>query len=334
MLLPVLFFITLFSLCLSDILTRRVHAYLLARTVLDIPNERSMHKTPVPRGGGLAVVATIALGLLLFVDKASFFPTLYLLVALAGLVFVSWLDDKGGVKIHIRLALHLIAAFIGSFALGQDVVLFNDLLPFWLDRLVLVLGWGWFMNLYNFMDGIDGITSVQSACCAFGVGLLFLLTSPNDLSPLILPCLIIGASLGFLRMNWHPAKVFLGDVGSVPLGFLIGFLLLKLACSGLWISALLIPLYYVADSGLTIAHRALRKEKIWQAHREHFYQRATAGEGSPAPVVLWILVANSGLIASAMISKDDPWLGAPVGVGILVLLLTKLSHSSRKTLKS
>src|SRR6202012_503206 len=112
----------------------------------------------------------------------------------------------------------------------------------------------------------------------------------------ILALLLTGASLGFLVFNWHPAKIFAGDVGSVPLGYLTGFLLLVLAVHGQWAPALILPLYYLADTGITLAHRAARREKIWKAHREHFYQRATPGSARHDRIVLWISGVNVGLI--------------------------------------
>jgi len=330
MFLPTLFFITLAAACTCHLLTLRVRRYLLAKQVMDKPNERSMHSVPVPRGGGLAVVATIGAGLLLMLDKTSLEPTLLLLAALALLVTISWMDDRRSLGAGIRLATHLLAALIGSFALdslgGDQAMVLGGALPFWLDRLLLVLGWGWFMNLTNFMDGIDGITGMQTAFCAAGVGLLlYPLSSGESLFPLLLAVLVCGAALGFLKMNWHPAQIFLGDVGSVPLGFVIGFLLLNLACAGHLVPALLLPLYYLADSGITITRRALRREKIWQPHRSHFYQRATSGTGSPVPVVLWIAAGNVFLLGSAYVAMRNPWLGLALGVGVLGLLLAKLS---------
>ena len=326
----------LFSLLLSFAacyaLTKVVHRKLLARAVMDIPNERSMHKIPVPRGGGLAIMIVIVVGLLfsLLIDQPNAANSLLLLGAIGLLMFVSWLDDRKGMGVKIRLGAHVLAAFVGSLALGPDAMALGGFLPFWLDRTLVVLGWAWFMNLYNFMDGIDGITGVQSVSCAAGFALLIALLGTSDPVLTFIPALIIGSSFGFLTMNWHPARIFLGDVGSVPLGFLIGYLLLSLACAGHPAPALLLPLYYLADSGITILKRTLRGEKIWQAHRSHFYQRASLGEKSPVPVVLWIATANAALIGCSVLALYNPWLGLVLGVGMVVLLLAKMSHSARK----
>lgn len=323
------------ALAASLILTKKVRQKLLARAVLDIPNARSMHAVPTPRGGGLAVMAVIAGGMALF-SLFSFFPFCFLFLALIPLCLVSWLDDQKGVNAKWRLGVHLLAATAGSLALGQDATLFGGVLPFWLDRIVLVVSWAWFINLTNFMDGIDGLTGTQSVITALGAGLVLwlendLLLQDQSLNPdLVLSGLIAGSCLGFLFYNWHPAKIFLGDVGSVPLGFLTGYLFLRLATKGCLPAALILPLYYLADSGITIVRRAVRGEKIWQAHREHFYQRAAAGEGRHDGVVLWILKADLILVFLACLSLFYPPISFLAAIMVVALLLTKLHKSGKK----
>ncbi len=317
-------------------LTGKVRSALLAAEILDRPNERSMHAAPVPRGGGLAVMSAIALGLLLFVLLDLYLPFLFLLTALLFLMLVSWIDDKRGLPARVRLPAHLIAALIGSFALGENVRLFGDIFPLWLDRTIMVFGWAWLINLTNFMDGIDGITGVEAACVTLGAGLLFWILNffvlgSSAFSPdMLLAALIGGACLGFLFHNWHPAKIFLGDVGSVPLGFLMGYILLRLALFGYPAAALILPLYYLADSGLTLARRAVKGEKIWLPHRQHFYQRAAAGEGRHDRVVLWVWGANLGLIALAALALFHPLPALASGVILVALLLLKLHKSGLK----
>lgn len=320
----------------SWLLTGKVRNYLLSRAILDNPNERSMHKAPVPRGGGLAVIATILLGMALY---ASLFPTpsFYpLFPALLLLVSVSWIDDKKNLGAGVRLAAHLIAAAIGSLALGEDARMLGGFLPFWFDRTLMILGWAWLINLTNFMDGIDGITGAQIGTNAIGAGLLFWIlsylisgqTAPN--ADMALAGLVGGACFGFLPHNWHPAKIFLGDVGSVPLGFLMGFLLLRLAVLGHPAAALILPLYYLADSGITLSGRALKGEKIWQPHRQHFYQRAAAGEGRHDAVVLRIWGYDLWLILVAAASLFAPWPALAGAVLLVALLLGKLHKSAGK----
>lgn len=320
-----LLFFILTAMAASALLTALVRKTLLKRQMMDIPNERSMHKEPVPRGGGLAIVVVVLAGLVFA------YPNTYLMAGTVLLAALSLIDDKKGLKAWVRLLFHLLAAIIGLFALGQKNLLFGGVLPVWMDHTLLVLGWAWFMNLYNFMDGIDGITGTQTIATAAGLILISSLAIPDiHFGDFFLMAFIIGACSGFLLYNWPPAKIFMGDVGSVPLGFLMGYLFLRLACNGHLLPALIIPLYYLADSGITLVRRALRREKIWQAHRQHFYQRATLGEGSPKKVLLFILLANIGLIFAGATALSHPWLGAIVGVGIVLALLARLSRSAGK----
>ncbi len=330
----VYFLMVLWSFLASALLTKVVHKKLLEHAVLDQPNARSMHASPIPRGGGLAILAVLGFGFI-FLLPFSFLPALYLLLATGILGFVGWYDDRKGASIGLRLSTHLLTATLGCFALGPNAVLCGDLLPFWLDRGLMILGWAWFMNLYNFMDGIDGITGTQSICCALGVALILLFTGETNsvetsFFTAALAALIIGSCSGFLLFNWHPAKIFLGDVGSVSLGFLIGFLLLKTATLGYPAAAFIIPLYYLADSSITIIKRLLRGEKIWKAHRSHFYQLAASSEKRHDKVILWILLANLGFIVLGLFSILEPFLALFMSFIVVALLLKKMHKSAKK----
>lgn len=310
-------------------LTRR---FLLNRNLLDHPNERSSHSQPVPRGGGWAFMPILIPGLTAAaLNDHALFTYAGLIGGVVLLAAISWLDDRRGVSARARLSLHLLAACLGSLCLPSDFYLLQGWLPFAADRAVLIVGWAWFINLYNFMDGIDGITAAETISIATGVCLLLTaLGAHQGFTPAL--CLILtGCCLGFLVFNWHPAKIFLGDVGSVPLGYLTGFALLKIAVEGHLAAALILPLYYLADSGITIARRALRGEKIWQAHRQHFYQRAAQGAGRHDTVVFYILAANAALIALALwsLTRPLPAFGlAVLTVALLLWKMHKLSHAS------
>jgi len=336
-----------FALCAT--LTYLLRERLKKRAILDLPNERSMHTCPTPRGGGLAVMAVVSTGmaLALFVDFSiqngslaarftghAHLPFAWLLAALLPLIAVSWTDDRKGLSARMRLAVHLAAAGAGSMAFGTGTLLPAGTLPFAADRALMIVGWAWFMNLYNFMDGIDGLTGVQTVSVALGVGALsqtLMTLGPASLGhEAALGFLLMGAACGFLVFNWPPASIFLGDAGSVPLGFLVGFLLLSLAVEGARAPALLLSLYYLADSGITLIRRALRGEKIWQAHREHFYQRAALGEGSAKPVLYKVIAANGALFLASLLSFLSPWLGLVCGAMVVALLLFLMGKSARK----
>jgi len=298
--------VTLGATWLATFLVRR---WLLRFAVFDQPNARSSHVKATPRGGGIAVVAV----LLLAWAAIGRDGTLLLGLAL-GLAVLSWIDDLKGLPPGLRLAGHAAAVLAGLLAL-PDMAVFQGLLPLWLDRVLAALMWIWFVNLYNFMDGIDGITGVETAVIGLGVTLL-------GASPLasLHGASLAGAALGFLLWNWHPARIFLGDVGSVALGFLIGWLLLDLAARGFWAAALLLPLYHLADATWTLGRRLLRGERIWQAHRSHFYQRATQVPADHPRTSRLIALHGLGMIGCALWSLSAP-LAALVLGGILTALL-------------
>lgn len=245
------------------------------------------------------------------------------------LMAVSWLDDRINLPPGPRFLAHILAVAALLALLPGDALLFQGWLPLWLDRLVTVLGWLWFVNLYNFMDGIDGITGIETACLGVGIAVIALLAGgPVDAAPLALAC--AAAGLGFLVWNWHPARIFLGDVGSVPLGFLLGGLLVQLAAAGQLAAAIILPAYYLADATITLVRRALRGEKVWQAHRQHFYQRAVQGGKTHAQVSLAILAGNLLLLGCALVSvMVSPWPGVVAGLAVVAGLLGLLQVWSK-----
>jgi UDP-N-acetylmuramyl pentapeptide phosphotransferase/UDP-N-acetylglucosamine-1-phosphate transferase len=306
------------------VLTWAVMKALRRRQILDHPNERSSHADPTPRGGGIAVIAVLAVAAVaigITAEPAAPAGLWRVLVAAVVLACLSWLDDLRSLGALVRLAVQLAAVALGLSGFAEDHFVFQGLLPFWGDRVAAALLWLWFVNLFNFMDGIDGIAGAETV--AIGLG-LFLLAAADALAPALgliaLACL--GAALGFLWWNWHPARVFLGDVGSVPLGYLLGWLLIAAAAAGAWAAALLLPAYYLADATLTLLRRALRGARVWQAHREHFYQRAVQGGLSHAQVVRLIGAANAALVGLAVIAEiDRSWRWPALGVGAAIVLL-------------
>jgi UDP-N-acetylmuramyl pentapeptide phosphotransferase/UDP-N-acetylglucosamine-1-phosphate transferase len=281
--------------------TGAIMRFLRDRAIFDHPNERSSHVLPTPKGAGLAVVPVVAaawLGAGWMAPVAHVGLVVGCALALAAL---SWLDDLRGLSPLLRLAGQAAAIAAVLAVAPPPGPVFAGLLPGWLDLVAAGLLWLWFVNLFNFMDGIDGIAGVETSALGFGVALV---TVVAGLPPaffvhgLALAC----AALGFLRWNWHPAKIFLGDVGSVPLGFLLGWLLIGLAAAGQWAAALILPLYYLADATITLLRRALRGEPVWQAHREHFYQLAVGRGLSHAQVVGHVLWVDVVLVALAVVA--------------------------------
>jgi UDP-N-acetylmuramyl pentapeptide phosphotransferase/UDP-N-acetylglucosamine-1-phosphate transferase len=175
------------------------------------------------------------------------------------------------------------------------------------------------------MDGIDGIAGAEAIAVAFGYAAVAAVAGRE--TPLAeLALVLAAASGGYLVWNWHPARVFMGDSGSIPVGFLIGWLMIDLACRGSWAAAIILPLYFAADATITLLKRLRRGEKPWQAHRQHFYQRAVLGGATPPAVVWRISAANAALIALALLSLRWPLVSLAGAAGVVALLLIDLQR--------
>ncbi|HEY0833765.1 MAG TPA: glycosyl transferase [Azospirillum sp.] len=250
------------------------------------------------------------------------------LAAAAALMAISWIDDRRGLGAGPRFLTQVAAVAVGLAALPADAHVLQGWLPWWLDRALAGFAWLWFVNLFNFMDGIDGLAGSEAATIGAGLALVAALAGFDPALGLY-GLAVAGAALGFLAWNWHPAKVFMGDVGSVPLGYLLGWLLLSVAAHGYWAAALLVPLYFLADATITLLRRAAEGKKVWQAHREHFYQKATQRGRTHAQVVRAVLAANAALVALAALSPRLGWATVPVGAAVVLLLLANLARVKR-----
>lgn len=240
--------------------------------VVDVPNARSSHRIPIIRGGGLGFVAVILAGWLgLALSGAPGLPPTVLAGALA-VAAISLLDDVRGVRWSIRLAVQALAVAAALASLPGGPVL-ADGLPVVVDRLILGLAWLWFVNLFNFMDGIDGIAGTEALVIAFGIVAIALLAGlPGWPVP---AALVVGAAVaGFLPFNLPKARMFMGDVGSTTLGYALGWLLILVAAEGALATAILLGLYFVVDATSTLLMRTARRERLHEAHRQHAYQRA------------------------------------------------------------
>lgn len=310
--------------------------WLQRRAILDRPVERSSHAVPVPRGGGLALVPVLVAAWLVLAAAGLAAPGAAGIAGLAAaLALLSWVDDLRDLPAGLRLLGHVAAALAGIACLPPGAVLFQGLLPPLLDHAVAVVVWVWFVNLFNFMDGIDGITGIETACVAGGTTLVLAVAgdslaghSPGGL--IALAPTLAAAALAFLCWNWHPARIFLGDVGSVPLGFLLGYLLLSLAARGAWAPALILPLYYLVDASVTLARRLCRGEMVWRAHREHFYQRALAPDGDHAAVARLILAGNLVLVALAVAALRHPWAALALAAATVAAMLGLMARRATR----
>lgn len=310
--------------------------YLAKRQILDRPNERSSHEVPTPRGGGIAVLGAVVLAWLIGLGLSNGIEAsdLVILAAAVMLGAICFIDDLRGLGALPRLGAQILAVAPGLWFVSGTGGLFQSILPSGLDIAATGFIWLWFINLFNFMDGIDGITGVEMASVGIGVAGLAALgaTTPQVLDPALA---LTAAALGFLVWNWRPAKIFMGDVGSIPMGYLIGWVLITAVAKteatgsesvGVLVACLLPPAYYVADASITLARRLIRKENIFQAHRQHFYQKAVIRGIGHATVCRWIITANVGLMVTAwLVAPTRPVLALVMAAVIVGALLTRMA---------
>jgi UDP-N-acetylmuramyl pentapeptide phosphotransferase/UDP-N-acetylglucosamine-1-phosphate transferase len=301
-----------------------------SRTLLALPNERSSHTTPTPFGGGIVIV--LALVAVWYFNRADItdnaYPVSFVIALTVAIAILSFADDIRELPIYLRLLTQAAAIAFVLYMTPAPVSFFGGVLPPELDNVAAGVLWLWFINLFNFMDGIDGITGVELISIGGGITIIALIVSLNPMF-LWLGLTILASAVGFLWWNWQPAKIFLGDVGSISLGFFLGWLLLILAAEGQWAAALILPLYYLTDTTVTLIKRAVRGEKIWHAHNEHFYQRAVQRGLSHRHVSIVVMIANAGLIGSAILSAlFQPWIPLLGAAIITVLLLLYLKNKS------
>ena len=271
---------------------------LLKRHALAHPNVRSSHKTPTPQGGGIAVIAAtvgVVVACVLFGVPGLGGQALWLvLAATVFIALVGAIDDIRPIAVMPRLILQVAGVAIVLAALPVDLRVV-PLLPYWLERALLGLAILWFVNLVNFMDGIDWMTVAEVAPLTSGLVVFGLMAElPRDAT--IVALALCGAMIGFAPFNRPVARLFLGDVGSLPIGLLLGWLLVVLAGTGHFAAALLLPLYYLADATITLLRRLANGEPVLQAHRSHFYQRAMDGGFSIYQVVGRVFLLNIALI--------------------------------------
>ena len=278
-------------------LTWCLRRYALARSLIDVPNARSSHSVPTPRGGGVAIVLSflIALPFLLVGNEITHSFTWALLGAGAAVAVLGFLDDHGHIAARWRLLGHFSAAMWALFWLGglPGVVLPGMVIDLgWLGHIAAAFYLVWMLNLYNFMDGIDGLASVEAICVCLGACLIYWLN--GDQALIWAPLLLSMAVLGFLYWNFPPARIFMGDAGSGFLGVILGVLSLQAAWHSpdlLWVWLILLGVFIV-DATFTLIRRLMRGDKVYEAHRSHAYQFASRQVGSYLPVTLSVLVIN------------------------------------------
>lgn len=290
---------------------------MLLRHALAKPNARSSHRIPTPQGAGIAVIAAtlvVAVAVMIGAGTAALQIPVMVLAAALFIALVGFADDVKSIDVLPRLVLQGAAVAAIVFT-APDHFRIVPACPLWIERGILLLAGLWFVNLVNFMDGLDWMTVAETVPIAAA---LLILGAIGDYpaSATLLATALLGAMLGFAPFNRPVAKIFLGDVGSLPIGLLLGWCLLQLAYAGQFAAALLLPMYYLFDATATLLRRMARREPFWAAHRSHFYQRATDNGFSVWRVIGEVFALNVVLAAMAIGSIAAQ--STPVAIVLLI----------------
>ena len=290
----ILFFLIFFILAFG--FTYFMRAYALKKNIIDNPNERSSHSVPTPRGGGVAVVASYLLGLAFLMYNQQLVIPVGLTLMAAGFVIalLGFLDDRGHINSMLRLTIHFLVAIGVVISLGGfgEVNVFNGFQLGFVANIIAVLFLVWLLNLYNFMDGINGIASIEAITVTVSMAMLYLLLNVGLNHQILL--LLAACVLGFLLWNFPKAKIFMGDACSGFLGLILGILALialkeNLALFCAWIICLGV---FIVDATFTLIRRVVTGHKMYDAHRSHTYQILSRHFNSHTPVTLAVAAIN------------------------------------------
>jgi Fuc2NAc and GlcNAc transferase len=320
--------IVIASLATSALVTGAVRRLALSHGVLDVPNERSSHSAATPRGGGaaIALVLTVAVIVLAVLGTLKTKLSLALLGGGVAVAAVGFMDDRRAVPAGIRLGVHFGAAIwavvcLGGWPalrIGEQIIELG-----WAGHALAVLGIVWTLNLFNFMDGIDGIAAVEAVFVATAGALLSLTGSATTGVPTA-SLVFAAACAGFLLWNWPPAKIFLGDVGSGYLGYVVAVLALAATrenAAAVWVWLILGGVFFV-DATVTLVRRIARGERVYEAHRSHAYQWLARRWGSHRRVTVIVMILNLlWLLPCAFLATLHPDDAAAIAVVALVPLV-------------
>jgi UDP-N-acetylmuramyl pentapeptide phosphotransferase/UDP-N-acetylglucosamine-1-phosphate transferase len=318
---------------LSSAVTRAIRPLML-RHALAQPNARSSHRTPTPQGAGIAVIAATLIAAFAVMTFAGASAMKIPAIAFAATLFIAAVglaDDVHSIPVLPRLLLQAAAVAAIVFTAPESLRIVETL-PLWLERGLVLLAGLWFVNLVNFMDGLDLMTAAEAVPISAAIALLGWL-GEVPASTTIVAAALCGALLGFTPFNRPVAKIFLGDVGSLPIGLLLGWCLLQLAWHQQLAACVLLPLYYLTDATVTLFRRMIRREPFWAAHRSHYYQRATDNGFTVWQVIGEVFALNAVLATLAIASTR---LQSPVVVillvaaGMLAVVLTLYRFSRPK----
>lgn len=331
MLIAIYILIFIFSGIVSAYITGLVRRYSLNNQLIDIPNERSSHHNPTPRGGGLSIViiTTSILPLLYYLDLID--TRIIFALASGGIIvaIMGWLDDHWNLSPLIRAFAYSIAAILSLYFLGGiqsvrlgEYILSNESL----NNILAFLGLFWMINLFNFMDGTDAFAALQTIFTGLIASVLFLYTGQFGLA--VFSIVIVSSSAGFLFWNWPPARIFMGDVGSCYIGFCFGMLALigeKTNTINISIFIILMGIF-ICDATFTLIMRIARMEKWYSAHKSHAYQRLVQLGISHKQLAAGSVLINISLLLPLAIIAFK-WQGISLFILLLMTLLMFIAWS-------
>ena len=287
-------------------------------SIIDYPTGRSNHNVPTPKGAGLIIIPMVAISTLIFfyfIEQFFFeWIVIFLLCLLLGTI--SFIDDIKNLSTKIRLFLQLFIVSLSLIIYIEPITKNLFSAPVSFEKygpliicfifMFILISWMWIINLYNFMDGIDGLTALQVCTVAISVNLLSIIGYLNE-EYQIFSLILFSVYLAFYKFNKSPAKIFLGDVGSIPSGYLIGFIMFScLLTNGVLLPIIIVNMYYILDSTCTLLIRIVKKENILKAHSDHFYQKMIRKGYQHSFVIKWIFGLNSILLVLSLLSIKLP----------------------------
>ncbi|WP_339471866.1 MraY family glycosyltransferase [Pseudomonas sp. EL_65y_Pfl1_R83] len=319
---------------LSALLTVGIRRYAISRSLIDVPNSRSSHSVPTPTGGGVAIVLIFLLFVPLFgVTGGTDWQMIWSLLGTGiGVAALGFLDDHGHIAARWRLIGHFVCASWALYWLGglPPLEYWGGVVDLqWFGGILSAFYLVWLLNLYNFMDGIDGLASAEAICTCLGICMIYWLTGFTGLiGP---PLLLAMAVSGFLVWNFPPARIFMGDAGSGFLGVTMGVLSLYAAWKSpvfLWVWLVLLGVF-VVDATMTLFSRMLRGHRVYEAHRSHAYQHAARKAGSHFSVTMAVAAINLFWLLPIAICISVFALNGLLGVIIAYLPLMVLAYKYR-----
>ena len=323
---------------------KKIIPFLKDKSFVDKPSIRGNHKELIPKGGGVVIIPCLIISILLYAQFENSVTNKWnvFLLSIVLLFIVSLIDDFKNLSAKIRLSVHFCCVLLSVYFLKQDIIFFinshnlvilenidKNILFFFLSLLIILI-WLWIINLFNFMDGMDGLITTQMIVLSFLTNILAL-SSILDEQFQFLSLTVLSLFLAFIKYNKPKAKIFLGDSGSIPCGYIAGFILIDSFLSlGPFVPFLIIILYFLLDSSITLIKRIVKKENIFIAHSDHFYQRMLRTGYSHEEVlskisILWIILLFLSILA--LKAKYIALLLAILATSIMLLYFKKKSKN-------